>query len=138
MISALELAQMRMRLNRNAQPDVAPAKDGVSREKDLHDEIEQYCKEQGWIALHGSTAHRTHRTKGEPDFTIFADGGRKIAIECKSRTGKLSTAQLGLIAWAKKLGHTVHVVRSMAEFMDAVKPQPVNTRPLHPPQDDMQ
>ncbi len=121
MISALQAAQMRMRLNRNAQPDVAPIGHGVSREKDLHDEIERHCREHGWIALHGSTAHRTHRTAGEPDFVIFADNNRTLKIECKSRSGKLSTAQLGIIAWAKKLGHTVHVVQSMEEFLEAVK-----------------
>ena len=62
-------------------------------------------------------AERTCRTLGEPDFVILAAGGRVFFVECKSRNGKLSPAQAALKHHAEKLGHTVHVVRSMAEFL---------------------
>ena len=39
-------------------------------------------------------------------------------IECKTRVGKLSTEQLGVAAWAAKLGHQVHTVRSYEEFLN--------------------
>ena len=89
---------------------------GVSRESELHEEIFNECRARGWIALHGSMAERTCRTLGEPDFTILADGGRVLFVECKTRTGKLSPAQAALKFHAEKLGHTIHVVRSLEEF----------------------
>jgi len=91
------------------------------REKDLHNQILAECKRRGWIALHGSMAHSTFRTEGEWDFEIKADSGRSYMIEAKTSTGKLSPAQQALHAWARKLGHTVHVVRSFQEFLEVVK-----------------
>jgi hypothetical protein len=44
-----------------------------------------------------------------------------LLVECKTRLGKLSPEQLATQAWAAKLGHTVHVVRSMGEFLEVVK-----------------
>jgi hypothetical protein len=90
---------------------------GAEKEASLHEEIFDECRRRGWIALHGSMAERTHRTLGEPDFTILADRGRVLFVECKSRSGKLSPAQAALKHLAEKLGHTVHVVRSLAEFL---------------------
>ena len=88
----------------------------VSHDAELHEEIFDECRRRGWIALHGSMAERTCRTLGEPDFVILADGGRVLFVECKSRAGKLSPAQAALKHHAEKLGHAVHVVRSMEEF----------------------
>ncbi len=89
----------------------------VSREAELHEQIFDACRQRGWIALHGSMAERSHRTLGEPDFTILADGGRVLFVECKTRTGKLSPAQAALKFHAEKLGHTIHVVRSLEDFI---------------------
>ena len=93
------------------------ARNGVVREASLHEEIFSECRRRGWIALHGSMAERTCRTLGEPDFVILADGGRVLFVECKSRSGKLSPAQSALKFHAEKLGHTIHVVRSLGEFL---------------------
>jgi hypothetical protein len=93
---------------------------GVSQEAELHEAIFDECRRRGWIALHGSMAERTCRTLGEPDFVILADGGRVLFVECKSRGGKLSRAQAALRFHAEKLGHPVHVVRSMEEFLKLV------------------
>ena len=90
---------------------------GPVNERQLHEEIFDECRRRGWIALHGSMAERTCRTLGEPDFIILADRARVLFVECKSRTGKLSPAQAALKHHAKKLGHAVHVVRSMEEFL---------------------
>lgn len=86
-------------------------------EADLHERIFAECRRRGWLPLHGAMSERTHRTLGEPDFMILADGGRVLFIECKSAVGKLSTEQQALHAWMRKLGHTVHVVRTMEEFL---------------------
>ena len=86
----------------------------------MHEEVFAECRRRGWIALHGSMAERTCRTLGEPDFVILADGGRVLFVECKTKTGKLSPAQAALKFHAEKLGHTVHVVRSMEDFLAVV------------------
>ena len=93
---------------------------GAEKEKDLHGDIFNECRARGWIALHGSMAERTHRTMGEPDYVILADGGRVFFIECKSKTGKLSISQIAIARHAAKLGHTIHEVRSMEQFLDIV------------------
>lgn len=95
--------------------DAAAVPDG--EENDLHDRIIGYCNRRGWIPLHGSTAHRTKRMPGEPDFEIIADGGRVFFVECKSKSGTLSEAQEIFIARAAALGTKVHVIRSLAEFI---------------------
>ena len=89
---------------------------GHSQERTIHDEIFDECRARRWIAFHGSMAARTHRTEGEPDFTILADHGRFFLIECKSRTGKRSPSQNAIAIHATKLGHTVHIVRTLEEF----------------------
>lgn len=90
-------------------------------EADLHEKIFDECRRRGWLPLHGAMSERTHRTMGEPDFVILAEGGRVLFVECKSAVGKLSAAQQSLHAWARKLGHTVHVVRTMEEFLGVTK-----------------
>jgi len=73
----------------------------------LHQQILDYARSRVWIALHGSMAHRTHRTVGEPDFVILADRGRVVLIEVKRPGAKVSCDQAALHAWAKRLGQTV-------------------------------
>lgn len=112
---------------------------GVEHESDLHDQIIAECKKRGWIYFHGSMAHRTKRTTGEPDFIVlgFVEENwlgempkRRVPkvwfVECKTKTGKLSSEQLGLKMWAEKLGHTIHTCRSLEEFLKliAVNPNP--------------
>lgn len=88
----------------------------VHKEDKIHDQIVQVCRGRGWIALHSRMDMATGRNVGEWDFTIMADGGRVFLIEVKTATGKLRPEQAGMIAWAAKLGHAVHVVRSLEEF----------------------
>lgn len=97
--------------------------DAVDVESELHQDIMDYCKQRGWIALHGSMAHRAMRTPGEFDFVLLASEGRVFFIEAKSKTGKLSPEQNGLHMMAEMLGHKdkVRVVRSMLEFRDFVE-----------------
>jgi hypothetical protein len=92
-------------------------------EHELHEFIRLECSNRGWIALHGAMSHRTHRTKGEPDFIILADGGRSWHVECKTRTGKLSLDQSGMDRHYAKLGHRYHIIRSEREFLELIKTQ---------------
>jgi hypothetical protein len=96
-------------------PSASPG--ATADERLLHNEILEHCRMNGLLAFHGSMAHRTCRTVGEPDFVILCPGGRVLLIECKSKTGKLSPEQLGVGMWAEKLGHKIHVVRSYVEFL---------------------
>lgn len=86
-------------------------------EASLHHFILEESGRRGFLAFHGSMAHRTRRMVGEPDFEILIPGGRVLLIEVKSRRGKLRPEQLALAAHARKLGHTVHVIRSQKEFL---------------------
>ena len=91
--------------------------EGCEKEKELHEHIRQECLRRGWMAFHGSMAHRAYRTPGEPDYVILCHERSLLMVECKTRTGKLSTEQLGVAAWAAKLGHQIHTVRSFDEFI---------------------
>lgn len=94
---------------------------GVDKEIPLHAEIMEECAKRRWIALHSNPTRKTGRVLGEWDFEIYADCGRSFLIEVKTRTGKLSKEQFALHYWAHSLGHTSHIVRSFAEFLEVVK-----------------
>lgn len=106
---------------RQLRGQVVSTGDAVSDESKLHAAILEECNRRGWLVFHGSMAHRTYRTPGEPDFIILADGGATILVEAKTSNGKLSTDQLGVAAWARKLDHTVHVVRSLEGFLRVIE-----------------
>ena len=114
------LARLNPHLFGSQRAEVRGQRSEVSREAELHDQIFDECRRRVWIALHGSMAERSHRTLGEPDFTILADGGRVLFVECKTRIGKLSPAQAALKFHAEKLGHLIHVVRSREEFLKLI------------------
>jgi len=117
-ISTAQLQTMLARLTKAGTP--APSLNPVSLEADLHGQIEEFCRSKGWICFHGSMAHRTHRTIGEPDFIIAADGGRTFWVEVKRKGGKATPAQLGTIAWLQKLGQTAAIVWSMDDFLKLI------------------
>ena len=89
----------------------------AGREHELHGAILDECKRRGWVVYHGSMAHRTRRTVGEPDFVVAASDGRTYHIEAKTRSGKLSMDQRAMMADLSRLGHTAAVVRSLEEFL---------------------
>ena len=109
--------------------------EGVNRESDLHHAIIDYCRASGWVYLHGSMAEATHRTSGEADFVICADGGRVFFVECKSKIGKLSPAQLAMKCHLEKLGHVYSVVRNMEQFREAIQLEAKESQAVqpHPP-----
>jgi hypothetical protein len=88
----------------------------------LHAQIIDYCKAKGWICFHGAMHKRAWRNLGEPDFQIYADKGRCFLVEAKTKTGKLRPEQVGMALWAVKLGHKIHCVRSMDDFILAIQP----------------
>jgi len=87
------------------------------RERDLHEQVLAECRLRRWICFHGSMAHATHRTIGEPDFIILRDQGRVILVEGKRPGGKLTPEQLALKIWAETLGHNVAAVYTFQDFI---------------------
>jgi hypothetical protein len=88
----------------------------VTRESDLHSQIIADCRRRGWLWVHARMDKASHISIGAPDFLIMAEKGRVLLVECKRRLGKLSPDQQAFKAWAEKLGHRVHVVRSLEDF----------------------
>ena len=118
MITFAQYMEMKARL----EPKVEQTKSaGVEHEADLHDQILDYCRAKGWRAIHSRMDRPTTTGKGDPDFVVLADGGRFYLVECKSRTGKRTAEQHQFDHHAVKLGHTVWLVRSMAEFRNIVE-----------------
>lgn len=93
----------------------------VESEPDLHDDILDFCRERGWIAVHSRMDRKTTQAVGIADFIIAAAQGRVFWIEVKSKSGKLSVAQKGFAMQLDKLGHECFLVRSMDDFREVVK-----------------
>jgi hypothetical protein len=96
----------------------SPDDSAYEQESRLQADIKAECLRRGWLCLGGAMHKRTHRVSGEWDFTILCDAGRVLFIECKDKDGKVSQEQGALHAWAEKLGHEVHVVRSLERFIE--------------------
>jgi hypothetical protein len=99
-------------------PQTVAASASSGSESDLHQQVIDCCRNNLWLPFHGSMAHRTYRTPGEPDFTILLPRKKFLLLELKTKTGKLSAEQLGLHMMAENLGHTIHVCRSFSEFLE--------------------
>lgn len=120
-ISHADFLAMQARCNAGMKrPSEVVESGATENESALHNSIIAFCKHRLWIYFHGSMVSRTARTIGEPDFTILADKGRVFFIECKTKIGKLTPEQLGIKMWAERLGHQIHVVRSVDEFLRLV------------------
>lgn len=92
--------------------------DACDRESGLQDDIHEECLRRGWCPIWTRRDKKTtFKVPGVCDFIIVREGPT-IFVETKTRTGKLTTDQLAFRAWLKKLGHTVHEIRSMGEFYE--------------------
>jgi VRR-NUC domain len=105
--------------NTTATPGVAR----TTREEDVRRQILDYCTQREWLVFTGSTAHRTHRTEGEPDLAILADRGRTFYAELKRPGGKLSEEQNAVGAKMRRLGHRLIVATTLKEFIEATDTQ---------------
>jgi hypothetical protein len=124
-ISNADYLAMQARLNKTPSTNSG---DGVDDEGELHREVLAECRRQGWLCLHGSMAHRTKRTPGEPDCVVIMPGV-VLFVELKAKTGKPSTEQLGIQAWMRRLGFEMHIVRSLSQFMELTRTQQCRTPP---------
>ena len=104
-------------------PVSATVSQAVEREiEELHRPIMEDCDRMGWIYARSDPTRPTHRTPaGEPDFLIWGEYPLMLLVECKARGKKPSHDQLICHARFRKLGWTVHIVRSHAEFRAVVE-----------------
>lgn len=105
---------------RRRNPPQVNRTEAVDDESQLHNDIKQHCKNKGWRYVNARMDKRSSIGEGICDFIIAADNGRVFWIECKSKTGKISLGQSTFIVWLLKLGHTVHVVTNMDQFLEIV------------------
>ena len=94
----------------------------VDREGELHERIIAFCNAQWprWKFCHARMDKATTEAVGTEDFTIFLPKNITLHFECKKKGGKLSDAQQ---CWRKELamlGHEVHVIQSMEDFLGVV------------------
>lgn len=101
-----------------AQTVAAATTKAVKVESELHEQIERYCTERGYLYIHSRMDAPTTIQVGTPDFAVFMPGAKSVFIECKAKGGKTTTEQLSKIAHARKLGFRAEVVDN---FEDARK-----------------
>lgn len=89
-------------------------------EKELQNQIENYCRLHGWITFRSRMDKKTNRRVGEFDFHCLLPGARVVFVECKSRTGALTEDQTKLFGQMAQLGHRVHVVRALEDFISII------------------
>jgi len=92
----------------------------IKRERDLHDQIEDYCRARGWFYVHSRMDRASTIAVGFPDFGIFMHGARTVFLECKRPGEKATIKQLEKIAHARKLGFVAEVVESMDGALEAI------------------
>lgn len=111
---------MLSRCERNRLRDTPPPDDAVELESPLQDEIRRVCEGNRWPYHWSRMDKKTRTKKGLADFVIFR-AGKVYAIECKTRTGKRTPEQLAYALLMEREGFTVHIVRSMSEFWEAME-----------------
>lgn len=119
MITQSEYLLMQARLNKGKTLAQA-CSDRPGPERRLHNQIIEFCKPRRWLVIHSRMDCPTTQMKGVPDFIILADRGRLLLVECKARGGKPTIDQLAFGIMAETLGHKVHLVYSLKEFVEVV------------------
>lgn len=122
MIKAADFLAMQARLALK-QGRKAPVADAVERELTLHNDILAWCAGQWprWKVLRARPDQPSTIAEGAHDLTIFAPRSRVICVECKRKDGKLRPSQQSWRLELELLGHNVHVVRSMSEFLELAR-----------------
>ena len=123
MITMEQLWAMQDRLSKAARVKVGHSElciHAAEHEDSLQEEIIKDARSRGWWVDFSRMDLPTTRPKGAPDVYVFADHGRLIIIEAKSKTGKVRPEQLGVKLALEKLGHTVHIVRSFGEYLKLI------------------
>lgn len=86
-------------------------------ESDLHDDILEWVRVRGFLAIHSRMDRRTTTAKGVADFIIVTHRNVYF-IECKRPGKKPTVEQAAFLAHVQKLGWPNAVVHSMQEFTE--------------------
>lgn len=121
-----QFREMTERVERNKLRAPVASAEACERETGsdgLHAQIMRWCDSQWprWKYIHSRTDKRSTVDPGVPDFAVFGPYPRCIVVECKSKSGKLSTDQQNWIAEMKMIGWTVNVVWNLEEFLGLTK-----------------
>lgn len=95
----------------------------VPLEAPLHQEVMDWCDSQQpwpWMYVHSRMDRKSTTHKGVPDFVIFGPFPLCLVLEGKARDEKQKPEQLLWAAKMKRIGWTVHMFRSMPEFLSIV------------------
>ena len=92
-------------------------------ESKLASEIRKHCDHQWpvWKIISARPDEKSTIQPGAQDMTIFMPGSRVLCLELKSKTGKRSPAQLAWAAQMRMLGHKVHCIRTVEEFLNLTR-----------------
>lgn len=103
------------------QPALIPNADDA--EADLHDFIIGWCRRQDPLVPYGHARmdKKSGYTVGFPDFVLLLPHNKTVLIECKTQAGTLSDEQTEFIGMAARVQHTIHICRSIPEFLEIVK-----------------
>ena len=126
-INQAQLAEILERLQRNHKrqaPDPEPVKigRGVECERDLHDDINDFCRARGWLVVHSRMDRPSTQAKGVSDF-IIATTRSVYFLECKRHGKKPTPDQQAFAAHIRKLGWPGGVAHNMDEFKSILKPE---------------
>lgn len=126
MITPLEYLQMKERTEaarqvKGRQPDGSAERE--TGPTGLHRQIEDWCRQQWpvWKVLKARTDVKSTLPVGCHDLTVYASGGRVLSVECKAKGGKWSKDQCVWAAELRALGHVVHGVESMGQWLALAK-----------------
>lgn len=119
MITQGDYLQMLSRLEGNKVREL-PNPEAAEVEGDLQEACISACRARGWFVVFSRMDLPTTLPLGTPDLIVAADNSRVFWVECKSASGKMRPAQLGVKLMLEKLGHTVHVVSSLEAFLKIV------------------
>ena len=101
----------------------APAASRETGKGGLHEQIEEWCKEQWprWKIIKARADQRSTIAPGAQDMTIFGPYPLCLCVELKAKDGKLSDDQRIWATEMRCLGWEVFVVRSKEEFLEIVR-----------------
>ena len=98
----------------------AAAKQEAKREREIHEQIENWLRQREITYRHDRMDKPTTGTIGWPDFT-FAVKGRAVALEVKMPGAQPSDDQIKCMSGLVRDGWFVRVVYSLADVLNAVR-----------------
>ena len=106
-------------------PPTTEGLEEYKNEDELKNAVIKALRKRGFIAYHSDSGSKsqTNRARagrpppGWPDVTCLASGGRTLFFETKTDEGVTSVVQRDMHSKLGRLGHSVYVVRSVAEAL---------------------